>query len=1232
MVDVIADATPTFKVILPSPPANVAFPGDVVEILADGVLEESQVLTAIDTTRRFALVTVTPAVADATYEFTARIRRNGSTSASSPVLMVRIDTVAPSAPTLALHPSDDKGGGVTVQPRPRFVVGLPVDAEAGGTAALWIDDLEDPGVTLDAGDLTAGQIEIRAAAVLDVGLHVAYARVTDQAGNQGPASNVVGFELTAFAAGVESAGTPAGGLTVEKRLAGGVQSASTPAADLHAATQIQLEGAIASTGAPAGSATVEKPFAAAVASASTLAGGLTVEKPLAGGIETDSEPAGDLTVVAPVTLEAGIAAHGALAGAATVEKPLAAAAASSSAPAGGLTVEKRLAAGVESDAAPAGDLHVAAPAALEGAVTSTGTPAGAATVEKPVAAAAASTSAPAGGLTVEKRLAAAIASAAQPNGDLHVASPVLLEAAVASTGTPAGAATVEKPLAAAAASSSAPAGGLTVEKRLAGAIASAGTPAGAVSVERALSAGVVSVGSPGGQTVGAVEFATPTPSALRWGNPGPSGNADSDKVTIVAWYRLLTLPGAAGVPQSIFNIEAGTTGDSLQLIVDTDNRLKLRSWNNAAGISLLSTAAETLDGAWHCIMGSFDGDLANGGAGGFTHLWRDGVNVLAGGAAPALVLPDLTRPIKIGGRTSFGNTWAYAGQLALVWYNHGIALDFGDGAERAKFFAGGTFVPVGANGELPTGNAPRICLQGGATAFKDNVGLGNDPIDEIGVGLIDAAGPANVDGGLTVEPALVAAVASASTPAGGLTVEKPLAAAVASAGAPAGILTAFSEAIRAVEYDGSADFLVYAPATHGAANGPALTIGAALKSNLDGVEQVLFDCGGAVPVRLVKNADNTFSFTGGTAGAVFSAVTAAVAASVGDCIVLADANGTTAHLYIIHAAGLVTGVNTPGSAAALSLANDWHFGETTAGGSRLDAALAMWWVRAAALDFSVANNREQFWDTTAHKLRDPGPTGANPLDGAGVPNVFNVEPAASHGERADSAGLFDDGTSPGTYAPDFVPSSSPFELTDSGEDGANLTIYTFAAKAIGAADAGRVVAVSIHGRTGTSGKTILSVTIGGVAATQRVFAEGGPGTVRNQCAVWTANVPTGTTADVVVTWSAEVVTCAITVYRLEISSETPTDTATDILDTAEVLTLNLDVAAGGIIIAAATNGVAASSATWAGITERHDALIENLNYSSAADSFVSGGTENLTVTMAPNASDGAACAVSFPTA
>lgn len=174
-------------------------------------------------------------------------------------------------------------------------------------------------------------------------------------------------------------------------------------------------------------------------------------------------------------------------------------------------------------------------------------------------------------------------------------------------------------------------------------------------------------------------------------------------------------------------------------------------------------------------------------------------------------------------------------------------------------------------------------------------------------------------------------------------------------------------------------------------------------------------------------------------------------------------------------------------------------------------------------------------------------------------------------------------------------------------DDTNASSYTFSAQSLGTAASDRYIVVTVGARAGTT-ETISSVTIGGVTATINVQSTSN----NNIASVCIANVPTGATGDIVVTFSGTMDRCGIGAWRATgVTSTTATDTGTSI---ANPLTTNLDINAGGFAVAIGrTDDIA--TATWTNLTEKFDEEIgaEGNFFSGASDEFVSAQT-NLAVT------------------
>lgn len=136
-----------------------------------------------------------------------------------------------------------------------------------------------------------------------------------------------------------------------------------------------------------------------------------------------------------------------------------------------------------------------------------------------------------------------------------------------------------------------------------------------------------------------------------------------------------------------------------------------------------------------------------------------------------------------------------------------------------------------------------------------------------------------------------------------------------------------------------------------------------------------------------------------------------------------------------------------------------------------------------------------------------------------------------------------------------------------GDD--NLTTSTWSSAPISTADTNRRVIVVIYQRQADdalNNTTASAVTIGGVSAT--VLEYRGDDT-RGHVDIWGATVPTGTTADVAVTWrypTGDAKTLAT--YSLYGANLTPYSTANNRVATTTV-SANVNVVAGGFVIAAA---------------------------------------------------------------
>lgn len=168
----------------------------------------------------------------------------------------------------------------------------------------------------------------------------------------------------------------------------------------------------------------------------------------------------------------------------------------------------------------------------------------------------------------------------------------------------------------------------------------------------------------------------------------------------------------------------------------------------------------------------------------------------------------------------------------------------------------------------------------------------------------------------------------------------------------------------------------------------------------------------------------------------------------------------------------------------------------------------------------------------------------------------------------------------------------------------SLTTYTFSASDLGEADSARVVVVATLCVAG-SGRTVSSMTIGGVSATLAVTS--GSGTNNNE--LWYAVVPSGETGDIAVTWSGACTACGIHVWAGYPASSTPVDAlgTFNAADTTRVLTDLAKTAGGFACFATRASGSQTVILTQNGaetITENYDGALTSGTVTSGAMSFL----------------------------
>lgn len=172
----------------------------------------------------------------------------------------------------------------------------------------------------------------------------------------------------------------------------------------------------------------------------------------------------------------------------------------------------------------------------------------------------------------------------------------------------------------------------------------------------------------------------------------------------------------------------------------------------------------------------------------------------------------------------------------------------------------------------------------------------------------------------------------------------------------------------------------------------------------------------------------------------------------------------------------------------------------------------------------------------------------------------------------------------------------------------NASQYTFNSVAIGNAAADRLVVVS-PGASST--QHVTAVTIGGVSATAHTDTSGGD----PSCEIWSATVPTGTTAQIVVTLSGSANRMGMGVWTItDLNSATPIDSdKVQGGSTNASRSLTVNVEEDGVVIVAGGRNMA-GAITPTNYTERYDSSVESNDQFSGGDNVpASTGTKQYTM-------------------
>ncbi|MCP5405407.1 MAG: hypothetical protein H6922_04185 [Pseudomonadaceae bacterium] len=195
---------------------------------------------------------------------------------------------------------------------------------------------------------------------------------------------------------------------------------------------------------------------------------------------------------------------------------------------------------------------------------------------------------------------------------------------------------------------------------------------------------------------------------------------------------------------------------------------------------------------------------------------------------------------------------------------------------------------------------------------------------------------------------------------------------------------------------------------------------------------------------------------------------------------------------------------------------------------------------------------------------------------------------------------------PGVAAGACAPPTLAF--TDADKNGNNSAFYSYNNMNIGTASSDRHVVVIFQMQSNTAGAVASAMTIGGITATKLVSSIN----VETETSFWIANVPTGTTANIVTSLSATAVRSGLHVYTLkDLQSATPYATSTS--TAALPQDLSVSVPAGSAVIAG-TYADSCPGFTWTGLTEDNDQAMETSRRGGAASgTYTASGSQSISV-------------------
>jgi hypothetical protein len=191
-----------------------------------------------------------------------------------------------------------------------------------------------------------------------------------------------------------------------------------------------------------------------------------------------------------------------------------------------------------------------------------------------------------------------------------------------------------------------------------------------------------------------------------------------------------------------------------------------------------------------------------------------------------------------------------------------------------------------------------------------------------------------------------------------------------------------------------------------------------------------------------------------------------------------------------------------------------------------------------------------------------------------------------------------------------VPPTVSFQ--DGTGNGTSLTTYTFSSMTVGSTTDPHKCVIGVGAGDGNTGKTVSSITVGGVSATV-IVSHRLNFDPANIVEMWQVEGITATSGDVVVTWSGGMNRCTCIVYEVLNAASAVTASGADSTGSS-TKSVSLSIPANGVAIGISGNFTGAQTTTWTNLTEDYDpaASYYYAGHSSASKAVTASETPTIT--------------------